>query len=149
MCIIESNTSENDFALTDPGAPRHAPSPTGPNSFVFTSIIFLFQPKSGVCAPPYKILCFCKTFWNIDIKFNTRQTSVILSYSGTDPGCDQGGGPDHDRPKLPTVHSSIVRAKRALFSMAAPRSSWVFSLLNMHSLHFGVPFYTIFEIIKY
>ena len=23
------------------------------------------------------------------------------------------------------------------------------SLLNMHSLHFGVPFYTIFEIIKY
>ena len=24
-----------------------------------------------------------------------------------------------------------------------------FSLLNMHSLHFGVPFYTIFEIIKY
>ena len=25
----------------------------------------------------------------------------------------------------------------------------VFSLPNMHSLHFGVPFYTIFEIIKY
>ena len=24
-----------------------------------------------------------------------------------------------------------------------------FSLLSMHSLHFGVPFYTIFEIIKY
>ena len=24
-----------------------------------------------------------------------------------------------------------------------------FSLLNMHSLHFGVPFYTIFEMTKY
>ena len=28
-----------------------------------------------------------------------------------------GGGPDRDRPKLPTVRSSIVQANRALFSM--------------------------------
>ena len=30
-----------------------------------------------------------------------------------------GGGPDHDRPKLPTVHSSIVQAKQALFSVGS------------------------------
>ena len=30
-----------------------------------------------------------------------------------------------------------------------PRKLLGISLLNMHSLHFGVPFYTIFEIIKY
>ena len=64
------------------------------------------------------------------------------------------GGPDHDRPKLPMVHSSVMQAKR-------PFSAWGLgpalglqkllgiSLLNMHSLHFRVPFYTIFEIIKY
>ena len=28
--------------------------------------------------------------------------------TGADPGFDQGGGPDRDRPKLPMVHSSIV-----------------------------------------
>ena len=27
---------------------------------------------------------------------------------GANPGFDQGGGPDRDRPKLPTVSSSIV-----------------------------------------
>ena len=30
-----------------------------------------------------------------------------------------GGGPDRDRPKLPMVHSSIMQAKRALFSMGS------------------------------
>ena len=30
-----------------------------------------------------------------------------------------------------------------------PQKLLCISLLNMHSLHFGVPFYTIFEIIKY
>ena len=73
-------------------------------------------------------------------------------HSGADPGFDQEGAPDHDRPKLPTVRSSIMRAKRALFSMGSalgPRKLLGISLLNMHSLHFGVPFYTIFEIIKY
>ena len=39
--------------------------------------------------------------------------------SGADPGFDRGGGPDRDRPKLPMVHSSIVRAKRAFFSVGS------------------------------
>ena len=39
--------------------------------------------------------------------------------AGADPGFDQGGGPDRDRPKLPTVHSSVVRAKQALFSVGS------------------------------
>ena len=30
-----------------------------------------------------------------------------------------GGGPDRDRPKFMTVHSSIVRAKQALFSVGS------------------------------
>ena len=30
-----------------------------------------------------------------------------------------GGGPDRDRPKLLTVRSSVVRAKRALFSVGS------------------------------
>ena len=42
-----------------------------------------------------------------------------LIKSGADPGFDQGGGPDRYRPKLPTVCSSIVRAKRALFSVGS------------------------------
>ena len=33
-------------------------------------------------------------------------------HTGADPGFDQGGGgPDRDRPKLPTVRSSVVRVK--------------------------------------
>ena len=64
------------------------------------------------------------------------------------------GGPDRDRPKLLMVRSSVVRVKRALFSMGSgaalgPLKLLGISLLNMHSLHFGVPFYTIFEIFKY
>ena len=39
--------------------------------------------------------------------------------TGADPGFDQGGAPDRDRPKLPMVRSSVVRAKRALFSMGS------------------------------
>ena len=73
---------------------------------------------------------------------------------GADPGFHQGGTPDCDRPKLPTVCSSVVRVKQALFSVgsgACLRAQKLLgiSLLNMHSLHLGVPFYTIFEIIKY
>ena len=30
-----------------------------------------------------------------------------------------GGGPDHDTPKLPTVHSNVVQVKRALFSVGS------------------------------
>ena len=39
--------------------------------------------------------------------------------AGADPGFDQGGPPDRDRPKLPTVRSSVVQAKRALFSVGS------------------------------
>ena len=39
--------------------------------------------------------------------------------TGADPGFDQGGGLDRDRPKLPTVCSIVVRVKRALFSMGS------------------------------
>ena len=36
-----------------------------------------------------------------------------------DPGFDQGGGPDHDRPKLPMLCSSIMQVKWALFSLGS------------------------------
>ena len=39
--------------------------------------------------------------------------------TGADPGFDQRGGPYRDRPKLPTVCSSIAQAKRALFSVGS------------------------------
>ena len=48
--------------------------------------------------------------------------SFHLAYShtaGADPGFDQGGGPDRDRPKLLMVRSSILQVKRALFSMGS------------------------------
>ena len=32
---------------------------------------------------------------------------ILGTLAGADPVFDQGG-PDHDRPKLPTVHSSVV-----------------------------------------
>ena len=43
---------------------------------------------------------------------------MYVGKSGADPGFDRGG-PDRDRPKLPMVCSSIVRAKQALFSMGS------------------------------
>ena len=61
--------------------------------------------------------------------FSVMFTKCAINRSGADPGFDQGGAPDRDRPKLPTVCSSVMRAKRALFSMGSgtrPRSSWVF-----------------------
>ena len=39
--------------------------------------------------------------------------------TGADPGFDQGGGPDRDRPKLLTVCSSIMPAKQAVFSVGS------------------------------
>ena len=44
---------------------------------------------------------------------------VALSTAGADPGFDRGGGPDRDRPKLPTVCSSVMQAKWALFSVGS------------------------------
>ena len=34
--------------------------------------------------------------------------AVFLAYTGVDPGFDQGGPPDHDRPKLQMVRSGVV-----------------------------------------
>ena len=55
------------------------------------------------------------------------------------------GAPDRDRPKLLMVRSSVMRVKRALSAWALgpalePWKLLGISLLNMHSLHFGVPF---------
>ena len=74
-------------------------------------------------------------------------------FSGVDPGFDPGG-PDHDRPKLPMVHSSIMQAKRALFSVGSGAHLRALEALGYFITKyafspFGVPFYTIFEIIKY
>ena len=40
-----------------------------------------------------------------------RVHAVTITSAGADPGFDQGGAPDRDRPKLTMVHSSIVRVK--------------------------------------
>ena len=75
-------------------------------------------------------------------------------YSGADPGFDRGGGQI-------VIGLNCRRCAAVLCERCEPFSAWGpvpalgprkllgISLLNMHSLHFGVPFYTIFEIIKY
>ena len=55
---------------------------------------------------------------------------------------------------LPTLTRRVMQTKWALIGdgsgiTSEPRKVLVFSLLNMHSIHFEVPFYTIFKIIKY
>ena len=61
----------------------------------------------------------------LESSYNFIVYSIILNpesipcIAGADPGFDQGGTPDCDRPKLATVRSSIVQAKRALFSMGS------------------------------
>ena len=64
------------------------------------------------------------------------------------------GGPDRDRHKLPTCAAVSCERSEAFLAWGpgpalGPRKLLGISLLNMHSLHLGVPFYTIFEIIKY
>ena len=74
--------------------------------------------------------------------------------TGADPGFDQGG--------IQIVTGlNCQQYAAALCEQSEPFSVWGpgpalgpwkllgISLLNMHSLYFGVPFYTIFEIIKY
>ena len=87
-------------------------------------------------------------------KVNLPQTRAPLSLSGADPGFDQGG------PQIVTG-LNCRQCAAALCERSEPFSAWGpgptlgpqkllgISLLNMHSLHLGVPFYTIFEIIKY
>ena len=86
------------------------------------------------------------------LKNSTAQICINILHQGRIQDLIRGG-PDRDRPLL-MMRSSVVRGKRALFSMGlgptlGPWKLLGISLLNMHSLHFGVPFYTIFEIIKY
>ena len=53
------------------------------------------------------LLCFIATSSRALYDHTSRGGSRILS----------GGAPDRDKPKLPTVHSSVLRAKWALFSV--------------------------------
>ena len=77
-----------------------------------------------------------------------------VGFAGADPGFDQGGA------KIVTGlncrQCAAVSCERSEpFSVwgpgptLGPQKLLGISLLNMHSLHFGVPFYTIFETIKY
>ena len=76
---------------------------------------------------------------------------IIEYWAGADPGFDQGG------PQIVTglncrwcAAASCERSEPFLAWGPGPTSGLSgISLLNMHLLHFGVPFYTIFEIIKY
>ena len=64
---------------------------------------------------------------------------------GADPGFDWGGGPDRDRPKLRWC-AAVLCERSEPFSAwdpgpaLGPQKLLGISLLNMHSLHFGVPF---------
>ena len=55
------------------------------------------------------------SFWIFWIFLSIASESTVrpfyhlyMKQSGADPGFDQGGGPDCDRPKLPMVRSSVV-----------------------------------------
>ena len=83
-----------------------------------------------------------------------QPTNLNHMRSGVEPGFDQGG------PQIMTglncqwcTAVSCERSKPfsawGLGPTLGPQKLLGISLLNMHSLHFGVPFYTIFEIIKY
>ena len=75
--------------------------------------------------------------------------------SGADPEFDRGGGAQI------VTGLNCQQCTAASCERSEPFSAWGpgptlgplkllgISLLNMHSLHFEVPFYTIFEIIKY
>ena len=77
-----------------------------------------------------------------------------IQRAGADPGFYQGGAQI-------VTGLNCQRCAAASCERSEPFSAWGpgpplgpqkllgISLLNMHSLHFGVPFYTIFEIIKY
>ena len=78
----------------------------------------------------------------------------ITPDSGADPGFDQGGpqivtGLNCRRCAAASSERSETFSAWGLGPALGPQKLLGISLLNMHSLHFGVPFYTIFEIIKY
>ena len=78
--------------------------------------------------------------------------NIVVAWA--DPGFDHGGPQIVTGLKLPTCAAASCEQSEP-FSAWGPGPTlgpWKLlgiSLLNMHSLHFGVPFYTIFEIIKY
>ena len=75
--------------------------------------------------------------------------------TGVDPGFDQGRGPQIVTGLNCQWCAAVSCEQSEPFSAwglgpaLGPQKLLGISLLNMHSLHFRVPFYTIFEIIKY
>ena len=74
--------------------------------------------------------------------------------AGADPGFDRGGvqivtGLNFRQCAAASCERSEPFSVWGLGPALGPQKLLGISLLNMHSLHFGVPFYTIFEIIKY
>ena len=78
--------------------------------------------------------------------------------AGADPGFDPGGGGGGGEIvtgincqwcPAASCKQSEPFSVWGLGPTLGPQKLLGISLLNMHSLHFGVPFYTIFEIIKY
>ena len=73
--------------------------------------------------------------------------------SGADPGFDQGGAQIMTGLNCQPCAAALCKQSKP-FSVwgpgptLGPQKLLGISLLNMHSLHLGVPFYTIFEIIK-
>ena len=79
---------------------------------------------------------------------------TIYSDPGADPGFDQGGaqivtGLNCQQCAAVSCEQSEPFSAWGLGPALGPWKLLGISLLNMHSLHFGVPFYTIFEIFKY
>ena len=85
---------------------------------------------------------------------NSSYAGPSVYNTGADPGFDQGGAQI-------VTGLNCGRYAAASCERSEPFSAWGpgptlgpgkllgISLLNMHSLHFGVHFFTIFEIIKY
>ena len=70
--------------------------------------------------------------------------------AGADPGFDQGGaqivtGLNCQQCAAASCERNEPFAVWGLGPALGPQKLLGISLLNMHSLHFGVPFYTIFE----
>ena len=77
-----------------------------------------------------------------------------LRESGADPGFDGGGaqivtGLNWRWCAAVSCEQSEPFSAWGLGLALGPQKLLGIPLLNMHSLHFGVPFHTIFEIIKY
>ena len=79
-----------------------------------------FKTSFQTIAPEKKMHLIHYSNVSVMILFITTYNRHL--FGGVNPGADPGfdrGGPDHDRPKLPTVHSSVMQAKQALFSVGS------------------------------